>query len=163
MLASWNFTFNAVNDICCVAINLLFQFDLVIGSRSFDDISCLDVRTVDTTTTFLHTSTSSLWPGGGGGRHFGADQMVTDILLSPVTDLWRGGEHLLHPGVLDHGAVVAVGDTGDGGEAGVIMNNKYHSISFSLVTNYFLQSFRSWYFSGFFNPIVNKLRFLISC
>ena len=88
--------------------------------------------------------------------------MVTNIFLSPVADQWRGREDLLHPGVLDHGAVVAVGDTGDGGEAGVIMNNKYHSITVSLVTNYFLQSFRSWYFSGFFNTIVNKLRFVVS-
>ena len=71
-------------------------------------------------------------------RHFGANQMVTNISLSPVADQGRGGEHLLHPGVLDHGAVVAVGDTGDGGEAGVIMDNKYHPIRFRFVSNNFL-------------------------
>ena len=128
MFAPGDFTFNTINNIVCVAVIFLLDFNLVIGSRSFDNVSCLDVRTVDTSTTFLHPSTSSLWAGWGGGRNFGANQMVTNISLSPIADQWRGGEHLLHPGVLDHGAVVAVGDTGDGGEAGVIVYDKDHSI-----------------------------------
>ena len=52
--------------------------------------------------------------------------MVAYITLSSIADQRWGREDLLHPGVLDHGAVVAVGDAGDGGEAGVIVNDKDH-------------------------------------
>ena len=83
-----------------------------------------------------------------------------DVLLSPVADQGRGGEHLLHVGVLYHGKKwqLAIHGT-DRREVGLIMNDKNHPVGVCFVTYYFLQRFRSWYFSGFFSTIVNMLRF----
>ena len=85
------------------------------------------------------------------------------ITLSPVADQRRGREDLLHVGVLDHGAVVAVGDAGDGGEAGVVVDDKDHPIRIIFVTDHFIQGFLSWYLSGLFYTGINNFGLVISC
>ena len=51
----------------------------------------------------------------------------------------------------------------DGGEAGVVVDDKDHPVRIIFVTDHFFQGFLSWYLSGLFYTGINDFRLVISC
>ena len=107
--AAWLKTSNAVDDIAGVTVHRSIDIHGEVCVCGSDCPASLDIGTVDTLATSLHTRQHSSL-SGGGRRDLGTDDKLSDILLSPICNERRSRKYLTEHRVLHHHSPMLLGN-----------------------------------------------------